>query len=83
LQPTVIALVAGQILDGHDSSGEATLQVLRGRVRVAAGELASDGSAGELLILPADPHTVESLEDAVLLITVVTPPRLMAADPGS
>jgi quercetin dioxygenase-like cupin family protein len=83
LRQTVIALAAGQTLDEHDNPGEATLQVLRGSIRLAAGELTSDGMAGELLTVPAARHTVESLEDAVLLLTVVTPPRPMAADPGS
>ena len=36
LSQTVIAIVAGHGLGEHDSPGEATLQLLRGRVRFAA-----------------------------------------------
>jgi quercetin dioxygenase-like cupin family protein len=81
LRQSVIALAAGQTLDEHEHSGEATMQVLRGRVRLAAGAMTSDGSAGELLIVPAAPHTVAALQDTVLLLTVVEPPPLGAAEP--
>ena len=83
LRQTVIALPAGQILDEPGNVDESTLQVLCGRVRLWAGELTSDGSAGELLIVPAGRHTVESLDDAVLLLTEIRPPRRMAPEPGS
>ena len=69
LYQTVIALVRGQRLDEHDNPGEATVQVLRGRVRVTAGDDTTDGSPGQLLIVPGARHTVTALEDAVLLLT--------------
>jgi quercetin dioxygenase-like cupin family protein len=49
---TVIAMVAGQKLAECDRPGEAIVQVLRGRVRIAAGDDTTDGSAGQLLIVP-------------------------------
>jgi len=70
LRQTLIALTAGQRLDEHANPGEATVQVLHGRVRMAAGDTASEGSAGDLLIVPDAPHTLEALNDAVVLLTV-------------
>ncbi len=46
LRQTVIALAAGQSLAEHESPGEATVQVLRGRVRLCAGDVSWEGIAG-------------------------------------
>ena len=40
LRQTVLALTAGSSLDEHENPGEATVQVLRGRVRLTAGDTA-------------------------------------------
>ena len=83
LSQTVIALAGGQALAEHENPGEATVQVLRGRVRLAAGNTTTDGSAGELLIVPDARHSVTALEDAVLLLTIARSARPMAPEPGS
>jgi quercetin dioxygenase-like cupin family protein len=80
LHQTVIALARGQRLDEHDSPGEATVQVLRGRVRITAGVDTTDASAGQLLIVPGTRHSVTALEDAALLRTVAKRPTPIAAD---
>jgi len=70
LRQTVIAIKAGQKLDDHENPGEATLQVLHGRVRLAAGDVSWEGSPGDLLVVPPSLHSLEALDDAVVLLTV-------------
>lgn len=80
LNQTMIALARGQRLDEHNDPGEATVQVLRGRVRVTAGDDTTDGFPGQLLIVPGARHTVTALEDAVVLLTVAKRPTPIADD---
>jgi len=70
LRQTLIALAAGQLLEEHENPGEATVHVLHGRVRLAAGEESWDGSSGDLLIVPDSRHSLEALADAAVLLTV-------------
>lgn len=70
LRQTVIALTAGQRLDEHESPGDATVHVLQGRVRLLAGPNAWDGIAGDMIVVPPSRHSLEALEDAVVLLTV-------------
>lgn len=71
LRQTLIAIAAGSGLGEHASPGEATLQVLAGRIRLTAGDDSWEGRAGDLLLLPPDNHSVAAIEDAALLLTVV------------
>jgi quercetin dioxygenase-like cupin family protein len=70
LRQTLIALTAGSTLDEHENPGEATLQVLQGRVTLAAGERRWNGSPGDLLFIPDSRHGLEAVEDSVILLTV-------------
>ena len=70
LRQTVIALTAGSALDEHENPGEATIQVLRGRVRLTAGQIAWDGRTGDLLVVPDARHALEATEDSAILLTV-------------
>jgi quercetin dioxygenase-like cupin family protein len=71
LRQTVIALAAGQSLEEHENPGEATVHVLTGRVRLAAAATSWDGSPGDLLIVPDSRHSLQALQDAAVLLTVV------------
>jgi quercetin dioxygenase-like cupin family protein len=89
LRQTLLALTAGSALDEHDSPGEATLIVLRGRVRLtgpAAGrdtgpsaepgtgrDAGCDAVAGDHLVIPPTRHSLSALEDSVVLLTIAKP----------
>ena len=70
LRQTVIAMSAGASTGDHASPGEATLQVLHGRVRLTAGDDSWEGRTGDLLLIPPTTHAVAAVEDAVILLTV-------------
>ena len=72
LRQTVIALAEGHALGEHESPGEATLQVLQGRVRLSSAEEAWEGQAGDLLVIPPERHDLAALTDSVVLLTVAT-----------
>jgi quercetin dioxygenase-like cupin family protein len=72
LHQTLLALVAGQGLDEHQSPGEASLQILRGRVRLATAEDAWEAAAGDYLDVPPQRHALDAIEDSVVLLTVIT-----------
>ncbi|KQU68924.1 LuxR family transcriptional regulator [Phycicoccus sp. Root563] len=70
LRQTLIALAAGSRLDDHENPGEATLQVLQGRVTLIAGDDSWNGSPGDLLFIPDSRHALHAVEDSVILLTV-------------
>ncbi|WP_069386925.1 cupin [Cellulosimicrobium cellulans] len=73
LRQSVIALVAGVELGEHNSPPAASIQVLRGRVRVTAlDEGDTELGAGELRVLTHERHAVTALEDCAFLLTTVT-----------
>ena len=75
LRQTVLALAAGGELADHESPGEATLQVLAGRVRLSAAEESWEGGPGDYLVIPPHRHRVDALEDAAIMLTVVVATR--------
>jgi quercetin dioxygenase-like cupin family protein len=70
LRQTVLALAAGSRLGEHTAPGECTLLVLEGSVRLDTGEHSAELGTGELVEVPADPHSVTAVEDSALLLTV-------------
>lgn len=74
LRQTVIALRAGAIMGEHENPGEATVQVLQGRIVLAAGPNSWTCWTGDLIITPEVRHSVTALEDSVVLLSVVKLP---------
>ena len=70
LRQTVLAMMAGTSLAEHENPGEATVQVLRGRIRLTAGDTSWEGRTGDLLIVPAARHALQAVEDSAILLTV-------------
>ncbi|MFI2413531.1 cupin domain-containing protein [Streptomyces sp. NPDC018947] len=70
LRQTLLALTAGTSLAEHENPGEATLQVLRGRVRLTSGDTSWEGRDGDLVLIPPARHGVQALEDSAVLLTV-------------
>ncbi|WP_201368520.1 cupin domain-containing protein, partial [Mycobacterium intracellulare] len=68
---TVLALLAGRDLSEHESPGEATLQVLQGRVRLTTGDDAWEGKAGDYVAIPRERHALHAIEDSVIMLTVL------------
>ena len=72
MRQTLIALAEGRSLDEHESPGEASLQVLRGSVRLSAAGETWAGQAGDYLVIPAARHDLHADTEAVVLLTVAT-----------
>jgi quercetin dioxygenase-like cupin family protein len=72
LRQTLIALTEGRRLGEHNSPGEATLQVLRGRVTLTTPTQTWSGATGDLVPIPPERHDLVAAEDSVVLLTVVT-----------
>ena len=71
LRQTLIALTAGSELAEHRSPGEATLQVLHGRVRLTTATDSREAVAGDHLVIPAERHGLTAVDDSAVLLTVV------------
>jgi quercetin dioxygenase-like cupin family protein len=70
LRQTMVALVSGTEMAEHENPGEATVHVLRGRVRLTASAASWEGRAGDLIVVPPERHALAALEDSVILLTV-------------
>lgn len=63
---------SGSTIPPHRVTGQATLQCLRGRVRVALPEASVTLAQGDWMYLDrAEEHGVEGIEDAALLVTIL------------
>jgi quercetin dioxygenase-like cupin family protein len=70
LRQTLTAIVAGKSMSEHENPGEATLVVMRGRVRLIAAGDAWEGRSGDMIVIPDSRHSLEAIEDSVVLLTV-------------
>ena len=73
LRQTLIALVAESVLDDHENPGEATLQIIQGRIELTTIDASWDGRTGDHLVIPSVRHGLRAIEDAVVLLTVAKP----------
>lgn len=71
LRQTVFALRRGVRLPEHNSPPAASIQVVRGSVRVS-GQEEAELRAGDLEALTHFRHAVEALEDCAFVLTTVT-----------
>lgn len=71
LRQTLIAMAAGHGLGEHTAPGQATLQVLRGRVRLCTSDDEWMGTTGDYLVIPRERHSLHADGDAVVLLTVL------------
>ncbi|MFF8384979.1 cupin [Streptomyces kanasensis] len=71
LRQTVIALTAGTRLDEHNAPPAASLQVLRGVVRVNTATDETELSTGALHLVPPERHSITAVTDAAFLLTAV------------
>jgi quercetin dioxygenase-like cupin family protein len=70
MRAVVVALSAGTEMAEHDSPNGATLQVLRGKVTLHAGNREWPLEPGQLIPVPPQRHSVEAHADSALLLTV-------------
>jgi quercetin dioxygenase-like cupin family protein len=75
LRQTVIALIKGEDLAEHESPGPATLLVLRGRVRLVAGDETTDLRTQQIAPIPNRRHSLHADEDSVVLLSVAIDQR--------
>lgn len=70
LRQSALALLAGAELPEHDSPPEATLQVLVGHLQLRGHDRQWELTAGDIIPIPPERHSVTALEDSVFLLTV-------------
>ena len=79
LKHTLLALVAGQSLADHESPPAATLQVLRGVVRLTGeGAEGAELHPGDHAAIPPVRHGLQAIDDAVVLLSVAQGARAEA-----
>ena len=67
---------AGKEIATHKAKGEITVQCLEGRIAFTALGRTQELAGGQLLYLPAsEPHSVQCIENASFLLTIVLQPR--------
>lgn len=73
LRQTLVVMLAGHRMDEHVSPGEATVLVLTGALKLHTADAQIDLNDGDFLVVPADRHSVDAVEDSAFLLTVIKP----------
>lgn len=71
LRQTLIALAAGAALHEHAAPRAATLHLVSGAARLTAGDEATELAAGDLTDIPQQRHSLEAVDDTVMVLTVL------------
>jgi len=82
LRQTLIALREGAEMTEHESPGAASLLVVRGRVRLRAGDDIVDLGPHQIAPIPDRRHSLEAAEQSVVLLSVAVPARSPDAEGG-
>ena len=80
LRQTLIALRSGADLNEHESPGAASLMVIRGHVRLVAGDESVEVGAHQISPIPDRRHSLHADEDSVVLLSVAVPQRAPTMD---
>lgn len=70
LKQTLLALAADHRLQDHRAPGQATIEVIVGRVRLTVGDEAETLVTGQWAPIPDQVHGLAADEDSVALLTV-------------
>ncbi|GAB3586992.1 cupin domain-containing protein [Calidifontibacter terrae] len=71
LTQVMLALSSGRELSEHENPGQATLQVVSGKVRLVADKQEWTLDAGGYVTIPFTRHSLHALTDAVVILTIV------------
>ena len=72
LRQLVLAMRAGESLSDHENPGEATVYVLRGRVRLTTASESHELSEGDSMAVPDERHGLDAVEDSAVLLTLIS-----------
>jgi quercetin dioxygenase-like cupin family protein len=75
LKQTVLALTAGNRLQEHRTPGPATIQVLKGQVRLGSDAAELELLTGQWAPIPDEVHDLVALTDSAVLLTVASNTR--------
>lgn len=71
MRQTMVALLANEDLAEHESPLEAFLHVLQGQVVIFGDNRQWTALAGQLLPIPPERHSLTTVEDSVITLTVL------------
>ena len=83
LRQTLIALREGAVMDEHESPGAASLMVIRGRVRLVAGDDGVEVGPHQIVPVPDQRHSLRAEEQSVVLLSVALPARSEDSEAGA
>ena len=70
VQHSIVAMTAGQRIEVNHGPQYATAHVVAGAISMRTAQGLADGAPGDFFVVSGEPHSVTSLNDSVLLLTV-------------